>query len=242
MFDVLDMVREGTWRAGVEGKNKRIDQMQKDGGMRLQNQIIQSLVEKNSNKMKTKMNIMHPNLLKTKKGFIHINEEDIIKIHVTNDTKPLSRFDDTLILEEETLRDSIIKSSRHLGIKETEPVLPDITEEPVKKASISSKKLLEVVQTRQGQWDRDLYILNPDQEVTQTIQKTFEEHGCSVQVGGLDRDLVYLYVLLNRKVSIKKLRRLMERGKKFGLEFFLTKTGLTSSLMARNLGKLFHQI
>ena len=150
--------------------------------MRLQNQIIQSLVEKNSNKMKTKMNIMHPNLLKTKKGFIHINEEDIIKIHVTNDTKPLSRFDDTIILEEETLRDNIIKSSRHLGIKETEPVLPDTTEEPVKKASISTQKLLEVVQTKQGQWDRDLYILNPDQQITETIQRTFEEHGCSVQV------------------------------------------------------------
>ena len=37
------------------------------------------------------------------------------------------------------------------------------------------------------------------------------------------------------QVSIKRLRRLMERGKKFGLEFFLTKTGLTSSLLARFL-------
>ena len=30
VFDVLDMVREGTWRAGVEGKNKRIDQVKSD--------------------------------------------------------------------------------------------------------------------------------------------------------------------------------------------------------------------
>ena len=41
-------------------------------------------------------------------------------------------------------------------------------------------------------------------------------------------------VKLTSQVSIKRLRRLMERGKKFGLEFFLTKTGLTSSLLARS--------
>ena len=30
VFEVLDMVREGTWRAGGEGKNKRIDQVMSD--------------------------------------------------------------------------------------------------------------------------------------------------------------------------------------------------------------------
>jgi hypothetical protein len=102
-------------------------------------------------------------------------------------------------------------------------------------STVSSRALLEVVKTRQGSWDRDLYILNPDQEITGTIRKTFEAHGCSVQVGGLERDLAYLYVLLDLRVSVRKLRRLMERGKKFGLKFFLTKSGLTSSLLARCL-------
>ena len=32
----------------------------------------------------------------------------------------------------------------------------------------------------------------------------------------------------------------MERGKKFGLEFFLTKTGLTSSLLARWVSWWYH--
>ena len=32
--------------------------------------------------------------------------------------------------------------------------------------------------------------------------QTFESHGCEVQVGGVERDLAYLYVLLDRKVSL----------------------------------------
>merc|ERR1719394_1644687 len=104
----------------------------------------------------------------------------------------------------------------------------------------NKKQQREDVEAKAGCWNRQLFILNPDSEITNTIKQTFEAHGCEVQVGGLERELAYLYVFLDRKVSIKRLRRLMERGKKFGLEFFLTKTGLTSSLLARNLGKIFH--
>ena len=32
--------------------------------------------------------------------------------------------------------------------------------------------------------------------------QTFEAHGCEVQVGGVERDLAYLYVLLDRKVIV----------------------------------------
>ena len=35
------------------------------------------------------------------------------------------------------------------------------------------------------------------------LLQTFEAHGCEVQVGGLERELAYLYVLLDRKVLSK---------------------------------------
>ena len=36
-----------------------------------------------------------------------------------------------------------------------------------------------------------------------SLLQTFEAHGCEVQVGGLERELAYLYVLLDRKVLSK---------------------------------------
>ena len=35
------------------------------------------------------------------------------------------------------------------------------------------------------------------------LLQTFEAHGCEVQVGGLEKELAYLYVLLDRKVLSK---------------------------------------
>ena len=54
----------------------------------------------------------------------------------------------------------------------------------------------------------DLYVVNVDDELTETIKKTFEKHGCQVSVSKLEKDLIALYVLLNKKISIKKLRKL----------------------------------
>ena len=172
-------------------------QMQVDGGMRLQNQIIHSLTKQKNKKgnleMKLKVKPSDFGIYQTSKDFIKINEDDIIKIHVTNDNKPLSKIKDTSLINELNQKEIVPETPKTVS---TEPV-----PEPVQKPSISSSTLLEVVQTKQGTWDRDLYILNPDLELTDTIKETFEAHRCRVQVSGLERDLVYLYVLLDKKVS-----------------------------------------
>ena len=97
-----------------------------------------------------------------------------------------------------------------------------------KKRECLYKTLLDI--TKEDE-ECDLYIVNTDHELTETIVNTFKTHNCKVTVSQLERDLMALYVLLDRKIKIKKLRKLVERGKKFGLEFFLTKTGMTTSLM-----------
>merc|ERR1712126_521012 len=176
----------------------------------------------------------HSDIIKTKKDYnekVDIQKDHIIKLDVTNNNikKDITR------IEESRLPNKVVE-----GEISKEKTVPKPTSETEEEVPISNETLLNVLQTKQGEGkDRDLWILNPDPEITSIIKKTFEAHGCSVDVGGLERDLVFLYVLLDRKVSIKRLRKLMEKGKKFGLEFFLTKTGLTSSLMARNLRKRF---
>lgn len=234
---MLDIVRENSWKTGIEQKERRLEKKQKKMG--LQNQILQTIVDsnKNNNKINTKMKFINIEMLKSEKDDIKINEEDVITIQVTNNkNNNISQKIEVKILQNEKAQKSEVK----------EPVtqIVDVKVEKAKKESergeVSNKTLLEVVEAKAGCWNRQLFILNPDLEITSTIKQTFEAHGCEVQVGGVERDLAYLYVLLDRKVSIKRLRRLMERGKKFGLEFFLTKTGLTSSLLARNLGRIFY--
>jgi len=95
---------------------------------------------------------------------------------------------------------------------------------------ILRKTLMDIVKDKQ---EGDIYIVNTDNELTDTIKKTFEGHGCQVSVSQLEKDLIALYILLNKKISIKKLRKLIEKGNKFGLQFFLTKTGMTSSLLTK---------
>lgn len=237
---MLDIVRENSWKTGIEQKERRLEKKQKKMG--LQNQILQTIVDsnKNNNKINTKMKFINIEMLKSEKDDIKINEEDVITIQVTNNNNNknnnISQKIEENILQNEKAQKKEIK----------EPVTQVVetkAEEKEKKeqGEVSNKSLLEVVEAKAGCWNRQLFILNPDLEITSTIKQTFEAHGCEVQVGGVERELAYLYVLLDRKVSIKRLRRLMERGKKFGLEFFLTKTGLTSSLLARNLGRIFYK-
>ena len=90
--------------------------------------------------------------------------------------------------------------------------------------------LLDIVKRKEN---CDLYVINTDDDLTDTIKKSFERHGCSVSVSKVQQDLIALYVLLNQKFSIKKLRVLIEKGKKFGIDFCLTKTGMTSILLSR---------
>jgi len=235
---MLDIVRENSWKAGIEQKERRLEKKQKKMG--LQNQILQTIVDsnKNNNKINTKMKFINIEMLKSEKDDIKINEEDVITIQVTNNNNKNNNIS-------QKIEDNILQNEK-AKIKEPVAQVVDIKVEEMEKkekesGEVSNKSLLEVVEAKAGCWNRQLFILNPDSEITSTIKQTFEAHGCEVQVGGVERELAYLYVLLDRKVSIKRLRRLMERGKKFGLEFFLTKTGLTSSLLARNLGRIFYK-
>jgi len=236
---MLDIVRENSWKSGIEQKERRLEKKQKKMG--LQNQILQTIVDsnKNNNKINTKMKFINIEMLKSEKDDIKINEEDVITIQVTNNNKENNNIS-------QKIEDNIFEKAQKREIKEPVAEVVDVKVEKVeekekKQGEVSNKSLLEVVEAKAGHWNRQLFILNPDLEITSTIKQTFEAHGCEVQVGGVERELAYLYVLLDRKVSIKRLRRLMERGKKFGLEFFLTKTGLTSSLLARNLGRIFYK-
>jgi len=236
---MLDIVRENSWKSGIEQKERRLEKKQKKMG--LQNQILQTIVDsnKNNNKINTKMKFINIEMLKSEKDDIKINEEDVITIQVTNNNKENNNIS-------QKIEDNIFEKAQKREIKEPVAEVVDVKVEEVeekekKQGEVSNKSLLEVVEAKAGHWNRQLFILNPDLEITSTIKQTFEAHGCEVQVGGVERELAYLYVLLDRKVSIKRLRRLMERGKKFGLEFFLTKTGLTSSLLARNLGRIFYK-
>ena len=90
-----------------------------------------------------------------------------------------------------------------------------------------------------GKENCDLYVINTDDDLTDTIKKSFEKHGCAVSVSKVQQDLIALYVLLNQKFSIKKLRVLIEKGKKFGIDFCLTKTGMTTILLSR-IKQVFH--
>ena len=87
----------------------------------------------------------------------------------------------------------------------------------------------------------DLYIINTDQELTETIKNTFEGQGCKVAVCPVGENLVALYVLISRKINIRKLDRLMQKGKKFGLNFFLTKMGM-SMLILNKMTNLFDHV
>jgi len=205
--------------------------------MGLQNQILQTIVDsnKNNNKINTKMKFINIELLKSEKDDIKINEKDVITIQVTNNNNNNNKNNNNI---SQKIEDNILPNEKAEKSEIKEPQIVDVKveeeeEKEFDRGEVSNKSLLEVVEAKAGCWNRQLFILNPDLEITSTIKQTFESHGCEVQVGGVERDLAYLYVLLDRKVSIKRLRRLMERGKKFGLEFFLTKTGLTSSLLAR---------
>merc|ERR1712192_271154 len=143
---------------------------------------------------------------------IKINEEDVITIQVTNNINNNNNNNISQKIEDNILPNEKAEKSE---IKEPVKQTVDVKVEKEEKkeygrGEVSNKSLLEVVEAKAGCWNRQLFILNPDLELTSTINQTFEAHGCEVQVGGVERDLAHLYVLLDRKVSIKRLRRLME--------------------------------
>ena len=143
--------------------------------MGLQNQILQTIVDsnKNNNKINTKMKFINIEMLKSEKDDIKINEEDVITIQVTNNNKENNNIS-------QKIEDNIlpIEKAQKREIKEPVAEVVDVKVEEVeekekekKKGGVSNKSLLEVVEAKAGHWNRQLFILNPDLEITSTIKQ-----------------------------------------------------------------------
>ena len=137
--------------------------------MGLQNQILQTIVDsnKNNNKINTKMKFINIEMLKSEKDDVKINEEDVITIQVTNNNNNNNNIS-------QKIEDNILPSEK-AKIKEQVAQVDDIKveeeEEKKERGEVSNKSLLEVVEAKAGCWNRQLFILNPDLEITSTIKQ-----------------------------------------------------------------------
>ena len=137
--------------------------------MGLQNQILQTIVDsnKNNSKINTKMKFINIEMLKSEKDDVKINEEDVITIQVTNNNNNNNNIS-------QKIEDNILQNEK---AKINEPVaqVVDIKveeeEEKKERGEVSNKSLLEVVEAKAGCWNRQLFILNPDLEITSTIKQ-----------------------------------------------------------------------
>merc|ERR1712243_415732 len=111
----------------------------------------------------------HSDIIETKKYYnekVDIQKDHIIKLDVTNNNikKDITR------IEESRLPSKVVE-----GEIRKEKTVPKPTSEIEEEVPISNETLLNVLQTKQGEGkDRDLWILNPDPEITSIIKKTFE--------------------------------------------------------------------
>ena len=138
--------------------------------MGLQNQILQTIVDsnKNNNKINTKMKFINIELLKSEKDDIKINEDDVITIQVTNNknNNNISQKIEDNILPNEKAEKSEIKEPQIVDVKVEEEEKKEFD-----RGKVSNKSLLEVVEAKAGCWNRQLFILNPDLEITSTIKQ-----------------------------------------------------------------------
>ena len=139
--------------------------------MGLQNQILQNIVEnaKTNNKINAKMKFINIDMLKNEKDDIKINEDDVITIQVTNN----NNINTSQKIEDQILQNNN-KEQRKEDVKVTATKAVDmkVEERGESKASeVSNKTLLEVVEAKAGCWNRQLFILNPDSEITNTIKQ-----------------------------------------------------------------------
>ena len=136
--------------------------------MGLQNQILQNIVEnaKTNNKINAKMKFINIDMLKNEKDDIKINEDDVITIQVTNN----NNINTSQKIEHQILQNN--KEQRKEDVKVTATKTMKVEERGESKASeVSNKTLLEVVEAKAGCWNRQLFILNPDSEITNTIKQ-----------------------------------------------------------------------
>ena len=143
---------------------------QNQNKMGFQNQILQMIVDsnKNNNKINTRMKFINIEMLKSEKDDIKINEEDVITIQVTNDN---TNNNISQKIEENILQN---EKAQQRDIKEPAAQIVDMNTEKVEKTAIgkvSNKSLVEVVDAKAGRWNRQLFILNPDMEITSTIKQ-----------------------------------------------------------------------
>merc|ERR1712179_71364 len=210
MSEFDQFVSEGSWRRGIKMEVTRTEH-EEMCGRGLKNCVYGSVIQTTEEvKMAPKLMKSHQSIIEVYQNLISVSK----KLEESLPYAPPQCYD----TKQHTVKESL---PNHISV-----------EHQKQSEKISSSKILEIVQSKEGNWNRQLYILNPDLELTNTIKMTFEKHGFSVEVGDVDWTRVYMYVLLDRKVNNKRLRRLMERGEKFGLEFYLTRTGLTASLLA----------
>ena len=138
--------------------------------MGLQNQILQNIVEnaKTNNKINAKMKFINIDMLKNEKDDIKINEDDVITIQVTNS----NNINTSQKIEDQILQNN--KKQKREDVKATAIKVVDVKveeREESKAIEVSSKTLLEVVEAKAGCWNRQLFILNPDSEITNTIKQ-----------------------------------------------------------------------
>ena len=138
--------------------------------MGLQNQILQNIVEnaKTNNKINAKMKFINIDMLKNEKDDIKINEDDVITIQLTNS----NNINTPQKIEDQILQNN--KKQKREDVKATAIKVVDVKVEErdeSKASEVSNKTLLEVVEAKAGCWNRQLFILNPDSEITNTIKQ-----------------------------------------------------------------------
>ena len=114
------------------------------------------------------MKFINIDMLKNEKDDIKINEDDVITIQVTNN----NNINTSQKIEHQILQNNKEQRKEDVKVTATKTVDMKVEERKDSKASeVSNKTLLEVVEAKAGCWNRQLFILNPDSEITNTIKQ-----------------------------------------------------------------------
>ena len=88
--------------------------------------------------------------------------------------------------------------------------------------------LLNIVKDKE---ECDMYIICHDKTLTTVINQTFKEHRCEVECHQILPDITIMNIVLTKKILIHKFEKILEKGRRFGINFFLTKTGMISNII-----------
>ena len=87
--------------------------------------------------------------------------------------------------------------------------------------------LLNIVKDKE---ECDIYIVCHDKTLTKVINQTFREHRCHIECYQILPDIIIMNIFLTKKILISKFQKILVKGKRFGINFFLTKTGMISNI------------